>query len=120
IVEELAPDVLVLGTPGLVGMAACIAALRQGATVLVANKETLVSAGSVVSAAARQHRGAVIPVDSEHSGIWQCLRGEKVGTVSSLVLTASGGALRDVPIEDLPKATAADALKHPTWSLGPM
>lgn len=119
LVEELSPDVVVLGTSGLVGLAACIAALRQGATVLVANKETLVSAGSVVSAAARAHGGTVVPVDSEHSGIWQCLRGEDVSTVSRLVLTSSGGALRDVPLSELPAASAAQALKHPTWSMGP-
>ncbi len=91
LVEELAPDVVVLGTPGLAGLAACIAALRQGAVVLVANKETLVSAGAAVQDAVQKHHGSVIPVDSEHSGIWQCLRGENMETVVSLVLTSSGG-----------------------------
>ncbi|MSQ23423.1 MAG: 1-deoxy-D-xylulose-5-phosphate reductoisomerase [Chloroflexi bacterium] len=118
-VEELAPDVLVVGTPGLVALGACIASLRQGAIVLIANKETLVSAGSVVSEAARLYGGTVIPVDSEHSGIWQCLRGERMSSVSELVLTSSGGALRDRPLAELRFATAQEALRHPTWSMGP-
>jgi 1-deoxy-D-xylulose-5-phosphate reductoisomerase len=119
LIEELAPDVVVLGTPGLAGLAACVSALRQGAVVLVANKETLVSAGAVVSEAARTHGGTVIPVDSEHSGIWQCLRGESIETVVTLFLTSSGGALRDMPLERLEAASAAETLRHPTWSMGP-
>lgn len=119
LVEEVAPDVVVLGTPGLAGLAACIAALRQGAVVLVANKETLVTAGRVVRDAARTHGGTVVPVDSEHSGIWQCLRGESIRTVVNLMLTSSGGALRDMPIEALGRASVAETLQHPTWSMGP-
>lgn len=118
-IERLAPEIVVMGTPGLVGLAACVAALRQGAIVLLANKETLVSAGNVVAKTAREHGGTIVPVDSEHSGIWQCLRGESIDAVSRLVLTSSGGALRDLPLSELPLATAAQTLNHPTWSMGP-
>ncbi len=119
LVERLAPDIVVLGTPGLVGLQACLLALRQGARVLVANKEPLVSAGDLVCETARTHGGTILPVDSEHSGVWQCLRGEEIEAVHRIVLTTSGGALRDVPMDDLAGVKPAQALRHPTWSMGP-
>ena len=119
LVEEAAPDVIVLGTPGLVGLRACLAALRAGKVVALANKEPLVAAGALVTRAARESGGTIVPVDSEHNGVWQCMRGEEPSTVAQIVLTSSGGALRDTPLEDLPYVTAEQALRHPTWSMGP-
>jgi 1-deoxy-D-xylulose-5-phosphate reductoisomerase len=119
LVTELQPDVVVLGTPGLVGLRACLAALRAGKVVAVANKEPLVSAGALVMNVARRHGGTILPVDSEHSGVWQCLQGEDIHAVREIVLTSSGGAFRDTPLADLPSATPAQALQHPTWSMGP-
>jgi 1-deoxy-D-xylulose-5-phosphate reductoisomerase len=118
-VERLEPDLVVLASPGLVGLRACLAALRLGKTVAIANKETLVSAGALVTRTAAEHGGTILPIDSEHCGIWQCLRGEDTEAVSALVLTSSGGSFRDTPVEELATATPAQALKHPTWSMGP-
>ena len=119
LVEHLAPDIVVLGTPGLVGIKACLLALRQGARVLVANKEPLVTAGDVVCETAKKYGGTILPVDSEHSGVWQCLRGENIEDVQRIILTSSGGALRDVPIAELDAVKPEQALQHPTWSMGP-
>ena len=119
LVEEAEPDIVVLGTPGLVGLAACLAALRAGKLAAIANKEPLVAAGELVTRTAREHGGTIVPVDSEHNGVWQCLRGEETAAVAEIVITSSGGAFRDTPIEDLPKATVEQALQHPTWSMGP-
>lgn len=119
LVERLAPAIVVLGTPGLVGLQACLLALRQGARVLIANKEPLVAAGDLVCETAKTYGGTILPVDSEHSGVWQCLRGEEIEAVHRIVLTSSGGALRDVPLGDLPHVKPKQALQHPTWSMGP-
>ncbi|MBM2809409.1 MAG: 1-deoxy-D-xylulose 5-phosphate reductoisomerase [Chloroflexi bacterium] len=119
LVNRTSPDVLVLATPGLVGLSACLSALRRAATVAVANKETLVSAGDIVTRTAAECGGTIVPVDSEHSGIWQCLRGEDSREIAQLVLTSSGGAFRDTPLDRLSTATPEEALKHPTWSMGP-
>jgi len=119
LVDEAVPDIVVLGTPGLVGLKACLAALRAGKVVAIANKEPLVAAGALVTRTAREFGGTIVPVDSEHNGVWQCLRGEDPSTVVQIVLTSSGGALRDTPLEDLPYVTAEQALRHPTWSMGP-
>jgi len=118
-VEAVRPDILVLASPGLVGLRACLASLRQGKTVAIANKETLVSAGALVTRTAAEHGGMILPIDSEHCGVWQCLRGEDTRSVSTLILTSSGGAFRDAPLSDLEEATVEQALKHPTWSMGP-
>jgi 1-deoxy-D-xylulose-5-phosphate reductoisomerase len=119
LVDVADPDVIVLGTPGLVGLRACLAALRAGKVVAVANKEPLVAAGALVTETARQFGGTIVPVDSEHNGIWQCLRGEEHSTIAQIVLTTSGGAFRDVPLEELPSMSAEQSLHHPTWSMGP-
>lgn len=118
-VRDLGADVVVLGTPGMAGLPACMTALRQAARVLLANKETLVSAGATVSETVRAHGGTIVPIDSEHSGIWQCLRGERSSTLQHLYLTSSGGALRDVPLWELLSASPEQALHHPTWNMGP-
>jgi 1-deoxy-D-xylulose-5-phosphate reductoisomerase len=119
LVESAGADIVVVATPGLFALPACLAALRQGKLVAVANKEMLVAAGEFVLETAEAHNGTVVPVDSEHSAIWQCLRGEDPQTVMEIVLTSSGGALRDVPLDELAMVTPEQALQHPTWSMGP-
>lgn len=119
LVDRVAPDLILLATPGLVGLTACLETLRRGKVAAIANKETLVAAGDLVTRTARQAGGAIIPVDSEHSGIWQCLSGEDISSVAGIVLTSSGGAFRDTPVEELADATPQQALQHPTWHMGP-
>jgi 1-deoxy-D-xylulose-5-phosphate reductoisomerase len=116
-----APDVdlVVVGTSGTAGLAPTIAALKLGRHVALANKEVLIMAGHLVTRIAKQHGGTLIPVDSEHSAVWQCLIGEPRSRVERLILTASGGAFRDLPIEELSRVTPAQALQHPNWSMGP-
>lgn len=120
--EEMAshPDVdlVVVGTSGAAGLGPTIAALQAGKPVALANKEVLVMAGGIVTQAAARGRAELRPVDSEHSAIWQCLWGEDVGSVEKLILTASGGAFRDVPVRDLARVTPREALRHPTWDMG--
>ena len=103
---------------GAAGLAPGLAALEQGATLALANKETLVCAGALVMETARRHGARLLPVDSEHSAIFQALVGEDMSTVERVVLTASGGAFRDWPLADLYAATPEQAAWHPTWSMG--
>ncbi|MGE3268260.1 MAG: 1-deoxy-D-xylulose-5-phosphate reductoisomerase [Chloroflexota bacterium] len=112
-------DIVVVATSGTAGLAPTIAALKLGRAVALANKEVLIMAGHLVTKLAQQHRAPLIPVDSEHSAIWQCLLGEVRHRVQRLILTASGGAFRDLPLADLAKVTPAQALQHPNWSMGP-
>jgi 1-deoxy-D-xylulose-5-phosphate reductoisomerase len=116
-------DLVVVATSGVVSLRPTLAALAAGKTVAVANKEVLVTAGHLVMAAARQHGGTLLPIDSEHSAIWQCLRGESVepcfDTVRRIILTASGGPFRDWPAAQLSQVKPADALRHPNWVMGP-
>lgn len=120
--EEMAshPEagVVVVATSGVAGLEPTLAALRAGKAVALANKEVLVMAGGVVIRTAAEHGGQLRPVDSEHSAIWQCLWGEDLGTVERLILTASGGAFRDRPLDELERVTPAEALRHPTWQMG--
>lgn len=110
---------VVAATSGLIGLEPTLAAIRAGKTIALANKETLVMAGHIVTAAARQAGVDILPVDSEHSAIWQCLRGEHVPEVRRLLLTASGGPLRTMPRERMASVTVEQALAHPTWRMGP-
>jgi 1-deoxy-D-xylulose-5-phosphate reductoisomerase len=110
-------DVLVVGTTGRAGLEPSLAALEAGKAVALANKEALVMAGALLARAATRE-AQLRPVDSEHSAIWQCLWGERSGGVERLILTASGGALRDLPIDALAAVTPEEALRHPTWSMG--
>lgn len=103
---------------GAAGLVPGLRALRHGRTLALANKESLVTAGPLLMQIARQHGATVLPVDSEHSAIFQGLVGEDVAAVERIILTASGGALRDWPIESLAKATVQEALAHPNWSMG--
>ena len=115
-------DLVLVATSGLAALPATIAALRAGKRVALANKETLVVGGPAVRAALDVGRalGAELrPVDSEHSAIWQCLWGEAPESVERLTLTASGGAFRDYDLTALDAVTAAQALAHPTWKMGP-
>jgi len=117
-------DTVVVATVGHVGLVPTLAALSAGKMVALANKEALVMAGNLVVAAAKRGGARVLPVDSEHSAIWQCLRGEGEfrewrSSVRSLVLTASGGALRDLTVEELQRVSPSQVLAHPTWRMGP-
>jgi 1-deoxy-D-xylulose-5-phosphate reductoisomerase len=103
---------------GAAGLRATLAALGAGRRVALANKESLVVAGPLVTACARQSGGELVPVDSEHSAILQCIAGRPGQEVRRLVLTASGGPFRTWPAERLAAATVGDALRHPTWSMG--
>ncbi len=103
---------------GAAGLRPGLAALEEGATLALANKETLVSAGQLVMATARRGGGRILPVDSEHSAIFQALRGEDGAAVERVVITASGGAFRDWPLEDLVRATPEQAARHPNWDMG--
>jgi 1-deoxy-D-xylulose-5-phosphate reductoisomerase len=111
-------DVVLNAVVGAAGMDATLAALEAGKRVALANKESLVVGGALVDAAARRGRGLVVPVDSEHSAILQCLAGRTAADVRRVVITASGGPFRTWPAERVRGATVSDALKHPTWSMG--
>jgi 1-deoxy-D-xylulose-5-phosphate reductoisomerase len=103
---------------GAAGLRATLAALAAGRRVALANKESLVVGGALVTACARAGGGELVPVDSEHSAILQCIAGRPGQEVRRLILTASGGPFRTWPAERLARATVADALNHPTWSMG--
>ena len=111
-------DVVLVATSGLAGLHPTLAALEAGTAVALANKEVLVVGGHAVRAAL-DGGGELRPVDSEHSAIWQCLWGESPEAVARLTLTASGGAFRDLDIEELDRMTPERALQHPTWRMGP-
>jgi len=103
---------------GAAGLVPSLRALQAGAVLALANKESLVTAGPLMMATAAAHDTRILPVDSEHSAIFQALVGEDIAAVERIVLTASGGALRDWPLERLATATLAEALAHPNWSMG--
>jgi len=114
------PDVRIVvnGIVGAAGLEATLAALRAGKRVALANKETLVMAGELVTRAAREGGGEIIPVDSEHSAVLQCVAGRGPTELARLILTASGGPFRTWPRERIAAATVAEALRHPTWKMG--
>jgi len=103
---------------GAAGLAPGLAALAQGCTLALANKESLVCAGGLLLDTARAHGAKILPVDSEHSAVFQALVGEPMDAVERIIITASGGAFRDWPIEDLENATLAQASSHPNWDMG--
>ena len=103
---------------GAAGLVPGLRALRHGGFLALANKESLVTAGPLLMATAAAHGARILPVDSEHSAIFQALVGEDIATVERIILTASGGALRDWPLEQLGRATVAEALAHPNWAMG--
>src|SRR5437879_6381280 len=114
------PDVRIVvnGIVGAAGLEATLAALRAGKRVALANKETLVMAGELVAQAAREGGGEIVPVDSEHSAVLQCVAGRRPTELARLILTASGGPFRTWGAERVSRATVAEALKHPTWTMG--
>ncbi len=111
-------DVVLCASSGTEALEAVLAAIEQHKTILLANKEVLVMAGGIVTEAAARHGVAILPVDSEHNAIHQCLHGRAKAEVRRLILTASGGPFRGRAASDLAAVTAADALKHPTWRMG--
>ena len=111
-------DTVVTAMVGYSGLLPTVRAIEAGKKIALANKETLVVAGELVTDLALRNRVDIIPIDSEHSAIFQCLVGENENSVEKLILTASGGAFRDTSKDDLRLATAADALRHPTWKMG--
>ena len=111
-------DTVVTAMVGYSGLLPTVRAIEAGKKIALANKETLVVAGELVTDLALRNRVDIVPIDSEHSAIFQCLVGENENSVEKLILTASGGAFRDTPKDDLRLATAADALRHPTWNMG--
>ncbi len=112
-------EMVVAATSGLVGVLPTLAAIRAGKTIALANKETLVMAGHLVMPEARRYGVEVRPVDSEHSALWQCLRGERTSEVRRLLITASGGPLRTKALDQMAHVTVEQALAHPTWKMGP-
>src|SRR5690606_2488851 len=108
-------DIVLNALVGAAGLEPTLAALRSGKRVALANKESLVCAGPLVLQAAREGGGELIPVDSEHSAILQCLQGAREAEVERLTLTASGGPFRSLPRERLAQVRPEDALRHPTW-----
>jgi 1-deoxy-D-xylulose-5-phosphate reductoisomerase len=111
-------EAVVTGIVGCAGLMPTIAAIEAGKDIALANKETLIAGGPVVLPLAAKHGVKLLPADSEHSAIFQCLQGVPEKGLRRILLTASGGAFRDWPVEDLPKVTMADAIKHPNWSMG--
>lgn len=111
-------DIVVTAMVGYSGLAPTISAIKAGKTIALANKETLVVAGELITGLVKQYGSRLVPVDSEHSAIFQCLVGEDPESVDKLILTASGGPFRTRPKEELYGVTRADALNHPNWSMG--
>jgi 1-deoxy-D-xylulose-5-phosphate reductoisomerase len=111
-------EVVVTGIVGCAGLLPTIEAIKAGKNIALANKETLIAGGPVVVPLLQKHNVKMLPADSEHSAIFQCLQGFPPGALKKILLTASGGAFRDWPRERLSQVTVADALKHPNWAMG--
>ena len=112
-------DLVVIATAGKVSLVPALTAIRAGKNIALANKEVMVMAGELITSEAKKHNVEIYPIDSEHSAIWQCLQGENRHEIKRLILTASGGPFRTLSLEELARVTAEDALKHPTWLMGP-
>jgi 1-deoxy-D-xylulose-5-phosphate reductoisomerase len=119
VLDAAEPDVVLNAIVGFAGVRATLWALEHGVTLALANKESLVAAGELALAAHERGGGLLLPVDSEHSALFQCLEGRRPETVDSLVLTASGGPFRGRTRDELRSVTVEDALAHPTWQMGP-
>src|SRR5260221_812760 len=118
LLERAQPDIVLNAVVGFAGIHATLWALEHGVDLALANKESLVAAGELALAAQRRGGGRILPVDSEHSALFQCLEGRDPEQVHSLVLTASGGPFRGRTRDELADVTPADALAHPTWNMG--
>lgn len=111
-------DIVVTAMVGYAGLKPTISAVKAGKTIALANKETLVVAGELIKDLALKHHSPILPVDSEHSAIFQCLAGEITNPIEKIILTASGGPFRNHSLDELKYVTKADALKHPNWEMG--
>jgi len=111
-------EAVITGIVGCAGLLPTLAAIEAGKDIALANKETLIAGGPAVLPLVEKHGVKLLPADSEHSAIFQCLQGVPDGGLRRIILTASGGAFRDWPVEKLPQVTVTDALKHPNWSMG--
>jgi 1-deoxy-D-xylulose-5-phosphate reductoisomerase len=118
LVNECDADMVLVAIVGTAGLAPALAAIERGMDLAVASKEILVMAGEAVTEAARRRNVNLLPVDSEHNAIFQCLEGHRHSEVRRLLLTASGGPFRQLPADQLPQVTVDQALKHPTWTMG--
>lgn len=119
LVSQPGVDTVVAAMVGAAGLRSTVAALTAGKTVALANKETLVVGGPLVTELVREHGGRILPVDSEHSAVFQCLQAGKREEVARVVLTGSGGPFRQRPLADFDSITPEEALRHPTWQMGP-
>lgn len=118
LIEALQPDICVVASSGSQTLRFTVAALKHSSRVCLANKESLVMAGSLIKKIAREQNTMIIPVDSEHSSVFQLIQGERLEDIDKIYITASGGALRDWPVEKQKEATVEDVLKHPNWAMG--
>lgn len=117
-IRECDADIVLNGIAGAAGLLPSLAALESGKDLALANKETMVVAGSLVKATARQYGGKILPVDSEHSAVFSLLEDQKRENVKEIILTASGGPFKNCSLEELTTVSVSDALKHPTWNMG--
>ena len=115
---EIPADITVSAVSGIAGLWSAVAVLKRGGILAIANKETIVAAGKHLKALEKKYGGKIIPLDTEHSAIAACLEGENNKYIKKLILTASGGALRDVPKTQFPRITPEQALAHPVWKMG--
>ena len=111
-------DLIVIALSGISGFNPVLKSINQGRSIALANKECLVACGDLLVELTKNNNSQIIPLDSEHSAIWQCLKNEDINFIDSIVLTASGGSLRDVPYEEMSKITPEKVLNHPTWDMG--
>ena len=111
-------DIILMSIVGMNGIKPTMAAIEKGIDIAHANKETLVCAGDIITSAAKENNVNIYPVDSEHSAIFQCLRGQRKEEIKRIILTASGGPFRGYTIDELSNVTLEDALNHPTWTMG--
>lgn len=118
VVEGEAVDMVLTAMVGFAGLRPTVAAIRAGKTIALANKETLVVAGSIIRRLCLEHKVSILPVDSEHAAIFQCLNGEERNPIRRIWLTASGGPFRTMSADELEHVTAAQALQHPNWKMG--
>lgn len=118
LVEQEPIDIVLASMVGFAGLKPTIHAIKAGKTIALANKETLVVAGDLISRLASQYKTPILPVDSEHSAIFQCLAGESINPVEKIILTASGGPFRTLSEQELKMVTKEQALKHPNWNMG--
>ena len=119
LIELIDTDIVISAISGFAGLEASYFAINAGKTILVANKESIVAAGDILMPLAQAKNSKIIPVDSEHNAIHQCMSGQEgLAEISKILITASGGPFREIPFEGLNKVTLKDALNHPTWNMG--